>query len=99
MNSLARGKNISPVEITHISSHGVWLLTSSEELFMSYADFPWFKNQPVNAILQVEEPAPGHFYWPKIDVDLTVEMIKNPERFPLLSIENVNQKTQPSGDS
>lgn len=83
MNSLALGKDIFPVEITHISSHGVWLLTPTEELFMPYEDFPWFKNQPVQAILRVEEPSPDHFYWPEIDVDLTVEMIKHPERFPL----------------
>jgi hypothetical protein len=46
--------------------------------------FPWFKDQPVNAIIAVEEVSQGHFYWQKIDVDLTVEMIKHPERFPLV---------------
>ena len=89
-NSLARGDNTFPVEITHISSHGVsshgvWLLTDQEELFMSYQNFPWFKNQPVNAIIEVEEVSRGHFYWSKIDVDLTVEMIKHPEKFPLVA--------------
>lgn len=83
MNSLTLGNNTFPVEVTHISSHGVWLLTQTDELFMSYDDFPWFKNQRVNAILHVEEPSPSHFYWPEIDVDLTVEMIKHPEQFPL----------------
>lgn len=77
------GTNISAVEVTHISSHGVWLLTHSKELFMSYEDFPWFKDQPVGAILNVEEQSLGHFYWPDMDVDLTEEMIENPERFPL----------------
>ena len=85
MNSLAPGNATSAVEITHISSHGVWLLAHQEELFMSYADFPWFKDQPVNAIIDVEEVSQGHFYWQKIDVDLTLEMIKHPERFPLVT--------------
>jgi hypothetical protein len=85
MNSLAHGNDISAVEITHISSHGVWLLANQEELFMSYEDFPWFKNQPINAIITVEEVSHGHFYWPIIDVDLTLEMIRNPERFPLMA--------------
>lgn len=83
MNSLALGSNTFRVEITHISSHGIWLLTHAEELFLSYDDFPWFKNQPVNTILHVEEPTPNHFYWPEIDVDLTLDMIKHPELFPL----------------
>jgi len=50
---------------------------------MSYEDFPWFKDQPVKSILNVEEPSPGHFYWPDFDVDLTAEMIEHPGRFPL----------------
>ena len=77
------GKHTSVVEITNISKHGVWLLTRSKELFMSYEDFPWFKEQPVNAILNVEEQSFGHFYWPEMDVGLTEEMIEIPERFPL----------------
>ena len=77
------GTSTSAVEVTHISKHGVWLLTHDKELFMSYEDFPWFMNQPVNAILNVEEQSIGHFYWPDMDVDLTEEMIENPERFPL----------------
>lgn len=83
MSSLAHGNNISVVEVTHISSHGLWLLADGKELFLSYDEFPWFKDQSVKSIIQVEEPAPGHFYWPDIDVDLTVESIEHPERFPL----------------
>jgi len=52
---------------------------------MSYDDFPWFKNQTVKAILNIEEQGPDHFYWPDIDVDLTLESIEHPERFPLKS--------------
>ncbi len=77
------GKNTSPVEITNVSSHGIWLLASSQELFMSYVDFPWFKDVAVGKIINVEEPTPGHFYWPELDIDLTVDIISHPERFPL----------------
>jgi hypothetical protein len=52
---------------------------------MPYDDFPWFKEQPVKSIINVEEQSPGHFFWPDIDVDLTDEIIKNPNRFPLKS--------------
>ena len=83
MKSLAHGKNTSAVEVTNISAHGVWLLTRNKELFMSYDDFPWFKDQAVKSIVNVEEEAPGHFYWPDIDIDLTEQIIENPERFPL----------------
>lgn len=83
MSSSARGKSTSAAEVTHVSSHGVWVLVQDEELFMSYQDFPCFKEQPLRSVLAVQETANGHLYWPEIDVDLTVDIIRNPERFPL----------------
>ena len=59
------------------------MLGGDREFFLSYDDFPWFKDAPVGKILNVREPAPGHFYWPDLDVDLGVESIENPGRFPL----------------
>jgi len=50
---------------------------------MSYEDFPWFKDAPVGKVLNVEEQSPGHLYWPDLDIDLGVETIEHPERFPL----------------
>lgn len=83
MSSLRHGNSTSLVEVTHISSHGVWLLAHEKEFFMSYKDFPWFKDQAVKAIINVEEPSPGHYYWPEIDIDLTEDIIEHPEKFPL----------------
>ena len=83
MSSLAHGNNTSAVEVTHVSGHGVWLLAHDKELFMSYKDFPWFKDQTIQNILNVEEQGPNHYYWPDIDVDLSLESIEHPERFPL----------------
>ena len=83
MSLSAHGKISSAVEVTNISAHGLWLLTLNKELFLSYEDFPWFKDQPIKAVLHVEEQSPGHYYWPDIDVDLSEEIIEHPERFPL----------------
>jgi Protein of unknown function (DUF2442) len=83
MNSQALGKSTLVVEITNISIHGIWLLAREKELFISYEEFPWFKDAPVGKILNVEEPTPGHFYWPELDVDLGIESIEHLERFPL----------------
>lgn len=82
MSSRALGESTSPVEVTNISNHGIWLLASAGELFLAYDDFPWFKDTPVAKILNVEEPTPGHYYWPDLDVDLTAEIIEHPDRFP-----------------
>ena len=83
MSLLAHGKNTSAVEVTNISAHGVWILVRGKELFMSYEDFPWFKDQIVKKITNVEEQGRNHFHWPDLDIDLTMEIIKNPGHFPL----------------
>ena len=83
MSSRTRGKDISvAVEVTNISANGVWILTGDKELFMSYADFPWFKNAIIAEIINVEEPRKGHFYWPDLDIDLTIDIIEHPEKYP-----------------
>lgn len=85
MTSVAPGISTSPVEVTNISKHGFWLLLENEELFLPFSEFPWFRDVPVGKILHVELPSSGHLYWPDLDVDLAVESIRHPERFPLVS--------------
>ena len=85
MSSKPNGGLTFPVEVTNVSNHGVWLLADGQELFLSYEDFPWFKEASIGSVLNVEEPSPGHFYWPELDVDLGLESIEHPERFPLKS--------------
>nr|VFJ45620.1 MAG: Protein of unknown function (DUF2442) [Candidatus Kentron sp. FM]VFJ49458.1 MAG: Protein of unknown function (DUF2442) [Candidatus Kentron sp. FM]VFK13539.1 MAG: Protein of unknown function (DUF2442) [Candidatus Kentron sp. FM] len=99
MNSSTPGRNTSAVEVTNISAHGFWLLAGNEELFLPYEEFPWFKEATVGAILHVEEPAPDHYHWPNLDVDLTREIIRHPKRFPLRAgIAQPGQRRNPKRD-
>lgn len=85
MSSSTHGINTSGTEVTHVSSDGVWLLSDGRELFLSYDDFPWFRDAPIGKILNVEQQTDGHFYWPDLDIDLGIESIEHPEKFPLKS--------------
>lgn len=85
MKSEALGKSTSAVEVTNISSHGFWLLLGDRELYLPFEQFPWFADAPVEFILNVELPHQRHLSWPDLDVDLSVESIEHPERFPLVS--------------
>ena len=85
MTSAALGVSTSQVEVTNISQHGFWLLLEDEELFLPFSEFPWFRDVTVGKILHVELPSSTHLYWPELDVDLAVESIRHPERFPLVS--------------
>lgn len=72
-------------EVTHISKHGFWLLLGDEELHLPFEQFPWFKQATVHQITTVEHPTPDHLYWPSLDVDLSVNSIRRPTDFPLMS--------------
>ena len=77
------GTATSEAEVTNISQHGFWLLLDGRELFVPFAEFPWFRQAPVEAIVKLERPTPRHLYWPDLDVDLSVDSIEHPERYPL----------------
>ncbi len=85
MTFAMRGADISLVEVTNVSRHGFWILLEAEELFLPFAEFPWFRDVAIAKILHVENPSPDHLYWPELDVDLSVESIRHPDRFPLVS--------------
>ena len=73
------------VEVTNISTHGFWLFLGDRELFVSFKEFPWFREASVREIANVQLPRAHHLYWPELDVDLAVESIEHPEKYPLVS--------------
>jgi len=85
MKSEAPGARTSTVEVTNISKHGFWLLIEDEELFVPFTEFPWFQKAAVSSILRVELQVAEHLHWPELDVDLTIESIRHPENYPLVS--------------
>jgi hypothetical protein len=94
MRSGQRGKRTS-VEVTNVSlSHGFWLLLGDRELFLPFEMFPWFRDAPIAELVSVALPSPDHLYWPGLDVDLAVESIEHPERFPLVSKTRSNSRLQ-----
>ena len=85
MTSVVLGRNTLAVEVTNVSKHGFWLLIGQEELFVPFAEFPWFREAPIGKLTEVELPSPHHLYWPALDIDLAVASIRDPNQFPLVS--------------
>ena len=79
------GTFTSAAEVTHVSKHGFWLLLNGEELLVPFSEFPWFKKATIEQLSTVEWPSANHLYWPQLDVDLSVESIRNPGAFPLMA--------------
>jgi hypothetical protein len=79
------GIDTSDVEVTHLSPHGSWVLCNDQEYFFDYERYPWFREATVAQVHDVQATASGHFHWPQLDIDLHVDMIEQPDRFPLVS--------------
>lgn len=96
MTSARHGQSTLAVEVTNVSPHGFWLLVEQREYFVSFKDFPWFRDARIVELMKVELPSPHHLYWPDLDVDLAVESLDHPERYPLVSRERPNKRLQPT---
>ena len=84
MKSERHGRNTSELEVTNISLHGFWILVNEKEYFLPFSSFPWFRQAKLDDILNVELFKNHHLYWPALDIDLTLDIIDNPEKFPLV---------------
>ena len=84
MKSKKNGASTSVVEVLNISPHGFWLLLYEQEYFLAFDHFPWFRHAPISAILNVQLPHPHHLHWPELDVDLELDAIVSPEKYPLV---------------
>ncbi len=85
MKSLKAGEIILEVEVTNISQFGFWLMIDEVEYFLPYQSFPWFKDARISDVSNIERLFENHLYWKNLDIDLTLDMIKSPDDYPLVS--------------
>jgi hypothetical protein len=97
MRSGRRGESTLVAEVANISANGFWLLVDERELFVPFKQFPWFRAATVEQLLNVQRPHKHHLYWPDLDVDLAVDSIEHPERYPLVSKARPNIALQRPG--
>lgn len=83
MKSQKRGKNILEAEVLNVSIRGLWILIKDHEYFLPYKDFPWFKNASIKELHNFKMVRGKYLSWPDIDVDLEIESIKSPKKYPL----------------
>lgn len=84
MKSNLRGKSTLAAEVTQIDEFGIWLLINGKEYFLDFESFPWFRNATIDSIQNVQRLNEQHLHWPDLDVDLDIDSIEHPERYPLI---------------
>ena len=85
VKSQKNGKNILKPEITNVSQHGFWIFLKGKEYFLPFEKFPWFKDASIGELSDVELLHKTHLYWPSIDVDLSIGIIEQPEKYKLIA--------------
>jgi hypothetical protein len=73
------------VSIENITPFGIWIFAKEKEYFLSYKDYPYFKEQTLNSIQNVQLLHGYHLFWPDLDVDLEIDNLENPKKYPLKS--------------
>lgn len=73
------------VEVTFISKNGLILLVGDKEYYLSYGNFPWFKNATVSDVFDVQMLGKNRIRWEALDVDLNLSIISNPDNYPLIA--------------
>ncbi len=84
MSSELPGVVTSHSEVTNISAVGFWLLVDDRECFVPFDDYAAFHKATVAQIYAVQRIGPTQFNWPELDVDVELEALEHPERFPLV---------------
>lgn len=74
--------SFSCAQVTSIHQHGFWLQSGDEELYLPFVEFPWFEHATVAQICRVQCPSATRVYWPDLDLDLTLDAIRNPMAHP-----------------
>ena len=85
MKSEIIGGDTSRAEVLNVSPHGFWLLVAGREHFLDFDLFPWFRKATLEQLFEVEVHHREHLHWPQLDVDLDVDRIEHPERYPLVA--------------
>ena len=69
--------------ISSIQQDGFQLLTEEGECFVLFERYPAFRKAKVDQIFHIEQDDDA-FYWPDLDIDIELDALMHPERYPLI---------------
>ena len=82
--TLKNNTNSTLVDVLMINDRGLMLSVMGQDYFLSYNRVPWMRDATINEVLDVRMSGKNAIEWPKLDVDLEVDSLRHPERYPLL---------------
>ena len=83
-NSTNGGTNTS-VKVHAIVSNGILIEVKGNTYFLPYQSNPWFEHATVSDIFNVEMFGNEGIRWNALDVDLAIDSLIHPEKYPLIA--------------
>ena len=83
-STLKNNINSTLADVLMINDRGIMISVQGQDYFLSYNRVPWMKDATISEVLDVRMCGKNAIEWPKLDVDLEVESLRHPERYPLL---------------
>lgn len=71
-----------------INNQGIMISVLGNDYFLSYNRIPWMRDAPVKNVLNIQMEGRNAISWPDLDIDLEIESLKHPERYPLVMKRN-----------
>ena len=85
---LENNTNDISASVLMINNQGVMISVEGNDYFLSYNRVPWMKDATVRNILNIKVSGKNAVEWPDLDIDLEVDSLKHPERYPLVMRRN-----------
>lgn len=82
--TLGHSTNSISADVLMINDKGIMISVSGQDYFLSYNRVPWMRDATINEVLDVRMSGQNAIEWPKLDVDLEIDSLRHPERYPLL---------------
>lgn len=76
-------KNTS-ASVLMINAQGIMINVGGQDFFLSYNRIPWMRDASIRDVLDVQMCGDEAIEWPRLDVDLEIDSLRYPERYPLL---------------
>ena len=72
------------VSVSMVNAQGIMLTVQGQDYFLSYNRIPWMQDAPIRSVLNVQMSGPEAIEWPDLDIDLEIDSLRHPERYPLV---------------
>lgn len=82
--TLRNNSNSTLADVLMINDRGIMISVEGHDYFLSYNRVPWMRDATINDVLNVRMSGKNAIEWPQLGVDLEIDSLRHPERYPLL---------------